>query len=73
MPRTHGVNKSNVFAQILDTYEVTLSNFAHVYKALIWQYTYCTTSHSHFIISLESKRHYPEKERFIQKKKIYPE
>ena len=42
MPRTHGANKSIVFAQILDPYEVTLSEFAqikcvlfaHVYKAL---------------------------------------
>ena len=42
MPRTHGANKSNLFAQILNPYEVTLSEFAqindglfaHVYEAL---------------------------------------
>ena len=42
MPRTHGANKSNSFAQIFNPVEVTLSEFAqikdglfaHVYKAL---------------------------------------
>ena len=42
MPRTHGENKSILFAQISDPYEVTLLEFAqikddlfaHVYKAL---------------------------------------
>ena len=42
MPRTHGANKSILFAQILDPYEVTLREFAqikngffaHVYRAL---------------------------------------
>ena len=42
MPRTHGANKSILFAQILDPYEVTLDEFAqikddlfsHVYEAL---------------------------------------
>ena len=42
MPRTHGTNQSILFAQILDPYEVTLTEFAqikrvlfaHVYKAL---------------------------------------
>ena len=41
MPRAHGANKSILFAQILDPYEVTRSEFAqikcvlfaHVYKA----------------------------------------
>ena len=41
MPRTHGANKSSLFAQIFNPYEVTLSKFAqkieglfaHVYKA----------------------------------------
>ena len=41
MPRLHGANKSILFAQFLDPYEVTLSEFAqtnyglfaHVYKA----------------------------------------
>ena len=41
MLRTHGANKSILFAQILDPYEVTLDEFAqikdvlfaHVYKA----------------------------------------
>ena len=42
MPRTHGANKWILFAQMLDAYEVTLSEFAqikrvlfaHVFKAL---------------------------------------
>ena len=42
MPRTHGANKSILFAQILDPYEVTQEEFAqikdglfaHEYKAL---------------------------------------
>ena len=42
MPRTHGANKSILFAQILNPYEETLREFAqikddlfaHVYKAL---------------------------------------
>ena len=42
MPRTHGANKSILFAQIVDPYEVTLDEFAqikdalfaHAYKAL---------------------------------------
>ena len=42
MPRTHGANKSILFAQILEPYVVNLSGFAqikhvffaHVYKAL---------------------------------------
>ena len=41
MSRTHGANKSNLFAQIFNPYEVTQSEFAqinddlfaHVYKA----------------------------------------
>ena len=41
MPRTHGANKSILFAQILDPYEVISEGFAqindvlfaHVYKA----------------------------------------
>ena len=41
MPRTHGTNKSNLFAQIFNPYEVTVTEFAqvndglfaHVYKA----------------------------------------
>ena len=30
MPRTHGANKSILFAQILDPYEVTLREFAQI-------------------------------------------
>ena len=37
MPRTHGANKSNWFAQILNPYEVTLSEFAQVNDGLFEQ------------------------------------
>ena len=46
MPRTHGANKSIVLVQIVDPYEVTQDEFAHikdvlyahVYKALLLLY-----------------------------------
>ena len=34
MPRTHGANKSILFAQILDPYEVTMDEFAEIKDAL---------------------------------------
>ena len=34
MPHTHGANKSNLFAQILVSYEVTLSKFAQINRVL---------------------------------------
>ena len=34
MPRLHGANKSILFAQILDPYEATLSEFAQIMRAL---------------------------------------
>ena len=34
MPRLHGAKKSNLFAQILDPYEVTLSEFAQIKRVL---------------------------------------
>ena len=37
MPRTHGANKSILFAQILDPYEVTLSEFAQIKHQLFAQ------------------------------------
>ena len=30
MPRTHGANKSNLFAQIIDPYEATRDEFAQI-------------------------------------------
>ena len=60
MPRTHGANthranKSNLFAQIFNPYEVTLSKsaqmndglFAHVYKALFAQIKDTLYGHVH--------------------------
>ena len=34
MPRLHAANKSILFAQILDPYEVTLSEFAQIKRVL---------------------------------------
>ena len=34
MPCTHGANKSNLFAQIFNPYEVTLSDFAQINDGL---------------------------------------
>ena len=34
MPSTHGANKSILFAQISDPYEVTLSEFAQIKRVL---------------------------------------
>ena len=37
MPGTHGANKSNLFAQIFNRYEVTVSEFAQIKPPLIAQ------------------------------------
>ena len=39
MPRTHGANKSILFAQILDPYEVTLDEFAQI-KDVLFAHVY---------------------------------